>query len=215
MKYKNIEISWLGHASFMIKSETGKVIYLDPFKIKEDSEKADFVLLTHSHYDHCSIEDIKKIIKPSTVFVGPADIQSKLGKVGDGINLEITEPGKTIEADEMKISAVPAYNSNKEFHPRENNWLGYVVDLGVKVYHAGDSDLISEMNNIYCDVALLPVGGKFTMDWREAAKAAGIIKPKLAVPMHFGEIIGDEKDAEKFISECSNLGVNSEILDKV
>jgi len=213
MKYRNLEILWLGHAGFLIKSDIN--VYIDPFKLNRDDEKADLVLITHGHYDHCSVEDVKKIIKHGTKIIGPIDILSQTRQIEDGIDFDIASPGKTLEFKGIKIHCIESYNSDKRFHPKNEGWVGYVVDFkGTKIYHSGDSDLIPEMRNVKCDVALLPVGGKFTMNSNEAALAAGIIKPDLAIPMHWGSIVGSESDAKNFVSNCKLKGINAVVLEK-
>jgi L-ascorbate metabolism protein UlaG (beta-lactamase superfamily) len=196
----NVKLDWLGHSSFKITNK--RVIYIDPYNIQAD-EKADIILITHSHYDHCSIEDIKELVKDRTIIIIPPDCQSKLSGI-QGINVHLAKPGKKIEAFGIIVEAVPAYNINKNFHEKSNEWVGYIINTdGKKIYHAGDTDFIPEMKEIKdIDVALLPVGGKYTMDAAEAAKAANAIKPKIAVPMHYGSIVGSEEDAKKFKDLC-------------
>ena len=196
----------------MLKGE--KVIFIDPYQIGNIIEKADIILITHTHQDHASIEDIKKVLKRDTKFIGPADFLSQSRQIGD-LDIEVTEPGRTLDLDGVKIETVAAYNLNKPFHPKDENWMGYVVEMqGVRVYHSGDTDLIPEMKNIRCDVALLPVSGKFTMTAEEAVRAAEIIKPDLAIPMHWGSFIGSKEDAEKFVEGCLEKGINAKILDR-
>lgn len=221
MKIKEIELEWLGHASVRIK--TGKkIIYIDPYQIQGSSkEKADIILISHSHYDHCSIQDIEKIVKDGTIIVCTADSQSKIAKIEKKIKLGIIEPGKCFESDKIRIQAVPAYNINKKFHQKSEGWVGYVLQIGgVVIYHAGDTDLIKEMEKLTgfskkgnYFVALLPVGGTYTMTAEEASKAALIIKPTLAIPIHYGSIIGSSKDAEKFIELCGEKGIKAQILE--
>jgi L-ascorbate metabolism protein UlaG (beta-lactamase superfamily) len=220
MKVNGIEIKWLGHAGFLIKNE--KVIYIDPYNIKEDSEKADLILLTHSHYDHCSFVDLNKIVKEGTKIIAPADCQSKITKFGVPIKIELIEPDQELESGEVKVCALPAYNIDKHFHPKDESWVGYVIKINdVVVYHAGDTDIIPEMQKLtgYKQpdkefVALLPVGGRFTMSAEEAAEAAKLIKPTLAIPMHWGSIIGSEEDAKEFVELCGGEEIKAEILEK-
>ena len=205
MKIDNIDLKWLGNSGFLIKNS--KVIYIDPYNIKENSEKADLILLTHSHYDHCSVADMEKIIQEGTKIVMPADCQSKITRFSIPIRMEIIEPGQELVFGDIKISAVPAYNINKHFHSNEESWVGYLVKINrVLIYHAGDTDLIPEMQKLtgyghtnQKFVALLPIGGRFTMTAEEAAEAAKLIKPNLAIPMHWGELIGGEDDAKEFV----------------
>jgi len=185
-------IIWLGHASFLIETDQGN-IYIDPWKLK-GGPKADLILVTHSHMDHLSEDDIKMIKKDGTVIVGPPDVAEKVpGTVVIG-------PGDMKNIGTFKVECHAAYNPKKEFHPSTNKWVGFVADIGgFRIYHSGDTDVIPEMKNIKnIDVALLPVGGTYTMTAEEAAEAVGLISPKKAIPMHWGDIIGGREDAEKF-----------------
>ena len=185
------KIHWLGHDSFRI--EGSKVVYIDPWEIS-DGPKADLVLVTHDHFDHCSPEDVDKISKEDTVVVTEADSAKKLS--GD---VRVLSPGESLEAAGVQVTAVPSYNTDKDFHPKANNWLGFVINLdGVKIYHTGDSDFIPEMKDLDVDIALIPVSGTYVMDADQGIEAARAIKPKVAIPMHYGKIVGSEDDAKKF-----------------
>jgi len=185
-------IKWLGHSGFKIKAG-GKVVVIDPYEIG-DCEKADIILITHSHYDHCSVPDINKIKTASTVFITEKESAAALS--GD---VRIVKPGDKFFLSGITIEAVPAYNINKNFHPKKNNWLGFILTIcDNKIYHAGDTDLIPEMNSFSADIALLPVSGTYVMTADEAVEAAKLIKPKVAVPMHYGAIVGSKNDAMKF-----------------
>ncbi len=193
-------ITWLGHASFLI-SDSIK-IYIDPFNLSGDVPKADLVLITHDHYDHFSPVDLNKILKSTTSVVSIKQVIDKLKN--DLKHLYVVEPGDTLEVAGITIATVPAYNLDKKFHPRSKNYVGFVIHTSrVTIYHAGDTDFIPEMRDIQTDIALLPVGGKFTMDARGAAKAAELIRPKVAIPMHYGSIVGSLADAELFAALCS------------
>lgn len=190
------KISWLGHSSFKIADE--KVIYIDPRKVGR-AEPADIILVTHSHYDHCSPQDVAKLQKEGTVIVTVADCAGEFR--GD---VRIVKPGDSLKIDGVTIEAVPAYNTDKPSHPKAAGWVGFIIEMGgSRIYHAGDTDLIPEMDVIEADIALLPVGGTYTMTAEEAAQAAGRIKPQVAIPMHWGEIVGSRADAEKFKRLCS------------
>lgn len=200
MEIEGINIERLNHSSFKIKND--KIIYIDPFKI--EGEKADIILITHEHFDHCSIEDIEKIIKDDTVLVVTHDCVSKLNRF-DKNKLKVVNPGSKLNIDDIGIEAVAAYNVNKfrspgiVFHPKEDNKVGYIVTIkGKRIYHAGDTDFIEEMKNIKVDVALLPVSGTYVMTAKEAAEAALVIKPKVAIPAHYGSIVGSREDAKMF-----------------
>jgi L-ascorbate metabolism protein UlaG (beta-lactamase superfamily) len=196
-------ISWLGHASFKIEGDA-KVVYIDPWQLK-NGPKADVILITHDHHDHCSPDDVLKIQKSDTVIVTVPAAAEKLS----GTIKEVT-PGDKITAQGLEIRAVPAYNTNKfrspgvPFHPRESQYVGYVLTVeGTRIYHAGDTDVIPEMESIETDVALLPVSGIYVMTSDEAAEAANMIKPRKVIPMHVGRGIGDLKDRDAFKGKVS------------
>lgn len=228
MLYENTNIQWLGHAGFRIKSSKGLILYIDPFKLKDNEEegieKADFIFITHSHYDHCSIEDIQKITKNGTKIICSPDCQSKFRHINEKIELILANPETRMqfqdeEKEKLKFWAFPSYNLSKPFHHKEEDWLGYILDInGTAIYHTGDTDLIPEMSKLKAtnlDIALLPIGGNYTMNAGEAAKAASIIKPKLAIPMHFGTIQGtaDKSESELFLKYCSIEGINAKVLE--
>ncbi len=185
------KMEWLGHDTFKITNDI--VIYTDPYQLKGGLEAADLILITHDHFDHLSIEDIEKIKKDDTVIVAPSDCEGKCPEI---IAMDI---GDTKEVKGIKIEVVPAYNLNKDFHPRENNWVGYIFTIdGVIIYLAGDTDNIPEMEDVECDIALLPVSGTYVMTAAEAVDAALKINPQVAIPMHYGAIVGSFADASKF-----------------
>ena len=188
----------LNHST--IKMTKGPIIYFDPIQINDESKDADLVFITHIHDDHFSLENIKKIAKDSTHFIAPSDIAKVLKD--EGIN-NITEvlPNKRYTVEGINFTAVPAYNIGKEFHKKGQNWVGYIVDYhNISYYIAGDTDLIPEMKNFNVDIAFLPVGATYTMDASEAAQAANLIKPLVAVPIHYGSIVGTVEDSINFIS---------------
>ncbi|HJX50556.1 MAG TPA: MBL fold metallo-hydrolase [Candidatus Nanoarchaeia archaeon] len=218
MEINGVQIKWLGNSGFLIKNSS--IIYIDPYNIKEGHEKADFVLLTHSHYDHCSIDDLNKIVQEGTRIICPADCQSKILKFDFPVKMELVEPDKEYEFGQLKISTLPAYNIDKSFHPKEGGGVGFLIKINdILIYHAGDTDKIPEMQKLtgYQGkelIALLPVGGRFTMNAEEAAEAATLIKPTLAIPMHYGSIVGTEEDAREFVEICTEHGIKAQILEK-
>ncbi|UCD03866.1 MAG: MBL fold metallo-hydrolase [Candidatus Woesearchaeota archaeon] len=198
LKIGDITIEWLGHATFRIKSKR-TVIYVDPFVLDSNAEKADFILVSHEHYDHCDDEKIKEISKEDTIIIGPPSCISKI--MG---NLKVMHPGDKLSEGGVTIRGIPSYNVVKPFHPKDSGGLGFVVDFaGIKIYHAGDTDKIPEMEELANEnitVALLPIGGTYTMDEESAAEAVKMIQPMMVVPMHYGATpqITLDADLEKF-----------------
>ncbi len=201
-EYQGVKISWLGHDSFRIKN--GKTIIIDPFKIRAIPDKADILLVSHEHFDHLSLDDIKKVSSDKTTIVTIPTVMKELSsmKVKE---VKAVKPGDRVAFGDITVEVVPAYNLNKfrepgkPFHPKEDGKVGFILSIGgVRVYHAGDTDPIPEMRGFKTDVALLPVSGTYVMTPEEAAEATRMIKPKLAIPMHYGAIVGSENDAEKF-----------------
>ena len=193
-----VKLEWLGHASFRI-SDANTVIYIDPWKLKDARHDATLVLVSHSHYDHLSSPDIAKVSDANTKLIAPADVVQKERKG------EVLKPGQTITVGAVKITGVPSYNLAKQFHPKSNNWLGFVVEIsGKRIYYAGDTDLTDEMKALKnIDLALLPAGGKYTMDAAEAAEATKSFKPKKAIPYHWGDIVGGRADADNFAEKAA------------
>ncbi len=206
-----MEIFWLGHASFKIKMFSGRIIYLDPYNIKNGEEKADIIVSSHSHGDHFSRSDIKKIWKDDTILLGPVSIADSLKKF-DGQALEI---GEEFAYKDFAIELFPAYTIKKGTHPKSNNWVGTIIEsAGKSVYHAGDTERIPEMKelaNRKITVALLPCGGTYTMDFEEATDAALDIQPEIVVPMH-----NWEKDLNPFreLMAKKDSNIKVEILTK-
>ena len=184
-------IHWLGHASFRIDGDP--VVYVDPWKLGE-AMPADIVLVTHGHHDHLSVDDIARISKTSTIMVSAAPCAKSLQ--GD---VRPMAPGDSLTLGTVTIEAVPSYNTDKPNHPKSAGNVGYIIEIdGRRIYHAGDTDLIAEMSGVRCDIALLPMGGTYTMNAEEAAEAAVRIHPGIVVPMHWGEIVGSSEDVARF-----------------
>ncbi|HSR47791.1 MAG TPA: MBL fold metallo-hydrolase [Anaerolineales bacterium] len=186
-------LHWLGHDSYRIDQPS--VIYIDPWRLPPGSPAADLILVSHDHFDHCSPEDVESIRKEDTVVVAQAAAAAKLRAP-----VRVLQVGKSVEAAGVRVEAVPAYNLDKKFHPKAEGHLGFVLQLGgERLYFAGDTDLIPEMETLVCDVALLPVSGTYVMTADEAVRAAGLIRTRVAVPMHYGAgVAGTEDDAEAF-----------------
>lgn len=192
-------IEWLGHSTIKIKFNN-IVIYIDPYNIYNKYSDADIIFITHNHYDHFSKEDINKIKKDTTNIVITEDLYNDVLGLGFSDNtITVVKPYNNYFLDNVEFSTVPSYNINKQFHPKENNWVGYIITLNnTKYYIAGDTDITEENSDIKCDVAFLPIGGTYTMDYKDAAELANIIKSKIVVPIHYGNIVGTIEDALKF-----------------
>ena len=198
-------IKVLCHSS--IKFDKGQVIYFDSYKINENYNDADVIFITHSHYDHFSEEDILKVKKEKTKIVIPKDLYDKTIELGfEKENILLAEPNEEYEVNNIKFKTIPAYNVNKNFHPKTNNWVGYIITLDNVVYYiAGDTDITEENKKVKCDVAFVPIGGTYTMTAKEAANLVNEIKPKIAVPIHYGLIVGSKEDEEIFKYNVNNV----------
>ena len=194
---ENIEV--LYHSSIKINKE--KIIYIDPFKINKNYNDADIIFITHDHYDHYSEEDIDKVINENTTIIIPDELLTKLLRKGINKNAIITvEPNKNYMVQGIKFETISAYNTNKTFHPKENGWVGYIIIInGIRYYIAGDTDITEENKKVKCDVAFVPVGGRYTMDFKEAAQLINEIQPKIAIPIHYGSVVGTNQDATDFV----------------
>lgn len=195
---------WFKQAGYQWRGD-GLTVYIDPWEVTQP-DPADVIFITHAHYDHFSMEDIERIRKADTRIVAPHDIAQELS--GDVLAVR---PGDSIDVSGIRGEAVPAYNVSEErleFHPRANEWVGYVLDLGGhRYYHAGDTDRLPDLDKVSADVAFLPVGGTYTMDVTEAAGLAKAIAPELAVPMHYGFVAGTEGDGQRFVDEAAPVPV--------
>ena len=207
----NVEV--LIHSSIRINK--GLVIYFDPYKINKDYNDADIVFITHSHYDHYSEDDLKKVIKDNTIIIIPNDLEEKVIKLGfDKEHILVVKPNEEYNTLGINFKTIPAYNINKNFHPRENNWVGYLINIdNITYYIAGDTDITEENRKVSCDVAFIPIGGTYTMTYLEAADLVNKIKPKVVVPIHYGLIVGTKEDAIKF-KELIAKDIKCQILIK-
>jgi len=201
-EYKGIKIRWYGHDTFTL--EKGLTICIDPYKLSR-SIHPDIILISHNHFDHLSLDDLKKISSANTIIVAANECISQLSTITSKERIGLT-PGQEKILNNIREGAIPAYNvdkinpdKRKPFHPKEDNKIGFVIDIeGVSIYHTGDSDLIPEMTDLKPDVLLVPVSGTYVMTAKEAAKAVEKIKPRIAIPMHYGTIVGSETDAKEF-----------------
>jgi len=215
-EYNKISITWTGHAGFKI-SYDNKNVYIDPYKLSKKYENifdADYVLITHNHFDHLSIEDLNNIINERTVIVSAQECLSLLKplKVKESIGID---PRNSMKVADFLIETIPAYNVNKDFHPKNDKKVGFIIEFGNnRIYHTGDSDLISEMNDTSPTIVLIPVSGTYVMTAEEASKAVNeLIKPKIAIPMHYGTIVGNKEDAIRFselVTVCKTEILESE-----
>lgn len=188
-----MEISANCNSSIRIASD--KVIYFDPFRIENETHDADIIFITHDHFDHFSIEDITKIEKEDTVYVIPDCMYNLLG----GENVVIINPNEKTIIEGYEVYVVPSYNIHSGFHPKEKGYVGYVVTIeGKRIYVAGDTDMNDDNRMVRCDIALIPVGGKYTMDYREAAELINHMKPSTAIPTHYGDVAGSKEDGINF-----------------
>jgi L-ascorbate metabolism protein UlaG (beta-lactamase superfamily) len=202
LEFGGVKFYWLGHDGYRIESG-GKTIYIDPYQIPKSQHNrndADVVLITHNHFDHLSLDDLKHVVGKKTTIVAAKECLSKLG----GMNVLETHgvaPGDKISIQDIAVEAIAAYNVNKKFHPKSDGKVGFVFAVNsMRIYHAGDTDEIPEMNDLDPHVAIVPVSGTYVMTAEEAARAVNNrIKPnEVAIPMHYGTIVGTEDDAKKF-----------------
>lgn len=206
-----MKIEVLCHSSIRIEAEN-KIIYIDPFRIKNETKDADVIFITHSHYDHFSEEDILKIKKEQTMIVITNDLIEKTIELGfKEEKIIVVMPNNSYEVLDIEISTIPSYNINKMFHPKENNWVGYLINVeGKSIYISGDTDITEENKKVECNIALIAVGGTYTTDYKEAAELVNVIKPQIVIPMHYAELVGTKEDAAKF-SKLVDLNIKVDI----
>ena len=195
MNYENIQVN----TQSSIRIEGSETVYFDPIKITEASHDADVIFITHPHSDHFDPESIENIRKDGTVFIIPASMASDMKKVTGEPTVHLLAPEENLTVRDLKITAVPAYNKLKPFHPKHNKWLGYLLEMdGTRSYVAGDTDSVKELKSIQCDIALVPIGGTYTMNAKEAAALINIIEPAVVIPTHYGSLVGSPEDEKTF-----------------
>ena len=195
MQHSHIQIN----TQSSIRIEGSKTVYFDPFQIRTVSQDADFICITHAHYDHFDPNSIAKVCRKDTEFIAPAGMKKELEKITAKEKLHLLSPGEQFKFADLSITAQPAYNKLKPFHPKRNGWLGYLLEMdGISYYIAGDTDAVKELQGIKCDVALVPIGGTYTMTAKEAAGLINKMKPAAVIPTHYGSIVGKSEDADTF-----------------
>ncbi len=201
-------LTWYKQSAFRWQTRHGPTVYVDPWGVPDGAPPADVIFITHAHYDHLSLEDIHRIRAEGTKLFAPSDVATELS--GD---VTPVAPGDAFDVSGIGVQAVPAYNRLEErldYHPKANGWVGYVFTTPeTSYYHAGDTDHLEELNAVRADVALVPIGGTFTMSPPEAAGLVKLIRPKVAVPMHYGFVVGDRRDAEVFVQEAAPVRVET------
>ncbi len=201
-------VAWLGHSGLWLRGSLN--IYFDPFNAPDSLPKADIIFLTHPHYDHCSIEDVESLSTSQTIVAGPRECVSKFR-----LNQLPMAPGERKRILGVEVQALPAYNQKKPYHPRDKGWLGFLAVIeGSRFYHAGDTDPIDEMNGLAPDVAFLPVDNLYSLGGGGAAAAAERLRPRLAVPIHYGTVCGGGQDAIRFLEECGKKGIAAAVMDR-
>lgn len=209
MNIDNIEVN----TQSSIKMIFDKIIYFDPYKIEDEKHDADIIFITHNHYDHMDNESINKIKNDNTIIVAPKTMEDIIRNI-EFKKYVFLNPNEEINIDNFNIKTIPAYNIEKTFHPRENNWLGYIVTYNdISYYIAGDTDKTIDNEKVKCDVAFIPIGGHFTMDVTESSELIRIINPKIVIPIHYGSIIGDPSDGKKLKELLSDT--NIEVIEKL
>lgn len=199
----------LKHSTVKIE-DLGKVIYVDPYMIDKKYSDADYIFITHSHYDHYSEDDIQKVMSENTTFIITKDLVEKVEKFEK--KYIIVQPNEKYNLDGISFETIPAYNVNKVFHKKEYNWVGYIIKINeIRYYIAGDTDITDEAKRVQTDIAFIPVGGTYTMNSKEAAELTNIIKPKIAIPIHYGVIVGTKDDAISFKNSL-DIKVKCEII---
>ena len=193
---ENIEV--LTHSSIRIRRTYG-TIYIDPYQVREKLNDADYIFIIHDHYDHYSPEDIRRVIGKDTVFIVPEKMEKTVTSDFREWKVNAVSPGGSYLVNDISFETVAAYNILKPFHPKKNGWCGYILTIdGKRIYIAGDTDATKESKAVKCDIAMVPIGGTFTMDAKKAAELINHIKPNTAIPIHYGSVAGKPEDGEIF-----------------
>ena len=209
MNINNIEIN----TQSSIKIIIDKTIYFDPYKIEKIMSDADIIFITHEHYDHFDIDSINKIKNNNTIIIAPKSMEESIKKI-EFKDYIFLNPNEEINVNNINIKTIPAYNIKKSFHPKENNWLGYIITYNnISYYIAGDTDKTEESEKVKCDIAFLPIGGYFTMDVEEATELIKVINPKVVIPIHYGSIVGNIGDGQRLKNNLNNT--NIEVIEKI
>lgn len=209
MNTNNIEVN----TQSSIKIVLDKTLYFDPFQIEDNFKDADIIFITHNHYDHFDIESINKVKNEKTIVVAPKSMKDDIDVI-DFKEYIYLEPNEETSIDNISIKSIPAYNNDKQFHPRNNNWLGYIVSYNnVTYYIPGDTDKTKESESVKCDIAFVPIGGHFTMDVDEATELIKTINPKIVIPIHYGTIIGNIIDGNRLKDSLKNTSI--EVVNKL
>lgn len=188
-----------------IKILGSKILYFDPYCLKNDTNDADIIFITHDHYDHFDVESIKKIKKENTIIVVPKTLEKEVEKLFKIENIFVVTPMNSYMIDDIKFKTISAYNINKAFHPKENGWVSYIVTMDETSYYImGDTDITPEAKKVKTDILFIPIGGTYTMNKEEAVELTNIIEPKIAVPIHYGKVVGSKTDADYFVKNISS-----------
>ena len=205
MNTDNIEIN----TQSSIRLTLDKIIYFDPYKIEEERHDADIIFITHNHYDHMDKESLIKVKNENTIIIAPKSMEEIVSKIAFK-NYIYLNPNEETSIGGLNIKTIPAYNNEKEFHPRSNNWLGYIITYNnITYYIAGDTDKTKEAESVKCDIAFIPIGGYYTMDVNEATDLIKIINPKIVIPIHYGSIIGDKEDGKRLKNNLEDTSINT------
>ena len=186
-----------------IKIIDDKIIYFDPYNITDEIKDADFIFITHDHYDHFDEKSIRNIINRTTMLIIPRDMEESARRLTS--NYKVIDPGCRYEISGLRFETVPAYNIKKRYHPKSKRYIGYIVEIGNKrVYAMGDTDRTPDIDEVKCDICFVPIGGTYTMNCEEAVNYINHIKPNLAIPIHYGSIVGDTSLGEQFKNKIDN-----------